>query len=162
MTEALLTEDNVADIIYCARAGDLEDLTALTSELTPEEVPELKDAQNSTPLHMACANGHVACVQLLLSVLLRLGLTNLVNAANDSKNTPLHWAVLNGHLEIVKLLCEAGADPFAKNEAGHDAFYEAELNQKEEIIDFLLLKYSVEPEEDDDEVQDETNGEAPA
>ena len=52
---------------------------------------------------------------------------------------------------MVKALCEHNADPFVKNEAGHDSFYEAELNQKEEIIDYLLVKYEVEPEDDEEE-----------
>lgn len=52
---------------------------------------------------------------------------------------------------MVKALCEHNADPFIKNEGGHDSFYEAELNQKEEIIDYLLVKYEVEPEDDDEE-----------
>lgn len=78
------------------------------------------------------------------------GLSQLVNFANDSKNTPLHWAIVNGHLEVVKQLCDRGADPFLKNEAGHDAFYEAELNEKEKIIDYLLIKYPIEPSTEDD------------
>ncbi len=55
----LLTEENVDDIIYCARAGELEDLTELTKDLVRDEVLELKDALNNTPLHMASANGHL-------------------------------------------------------------------------------------------------------
>lgn len=85
-------------------------------------------------------------------------LSNLVNFVNDSKNTPLQWAILNGHFEVVKLLCENGADPFIKNEAGHDAFYEAELNEKEEIIDYLLIKYPIELNaEDGDEPESNEN-----
>lgn len=57
-SEALLTQENVEDIIYCARAGELEDLIELTKDLTPAEVLEIKDAYQSTPLHMAAANGH--------------------------------------------------------------------------------------------------------
>lgn len=146
-----MTEDNIADIIYSARAGELEDLTALTAELTADETREIKDAHGSTPLHMASANGHTECVTLLLDLLKRLNLAELINTANESQNTPLHWAVLNGHLDIVKLLCEAGAEPFAKNSAGHDCFYVAESNDKEEVIDYLLVKYSVEPEDDEDD-----------
>lgn len=96
----------------------------------------------------------------LLTVLSNLGQVSQVNAVNDSRNTPLHWAVVNGHMNIVKILCEHGADPFIKNEAGHDAFYEAELNQKEEIIDYLLVKYPIEPSnegEGDEEVPSQEN-----
>ena len=70
---------------------------------------------------MACANGHLEIVKLLL-----------VNGAdpnktNQSKNTPLRmyikwfivlldWAALNGRLEVVELLLASKADPNIKNE----------------------------------------------
>lgn len=60
----LLTEENVDDIIYCARAGELEDLTELTQSLVRDEVLELRDALNNTPLHMASANGHLGELKL--------------------------------------------------------------------------------------------------
>lgn len=63
-TEPLLTEDNIADIIFSARAGELEDLVALTKDLTPAEVLEIKDPLKSTPLHMASANGHLRKLEL--------------------------------------------------------------------------------------------------
>jgi ankyrin repeat protein len=45
---------------------------------------------------------------------------------------------LNGHLESVKLLIQAGADVTIINRAGHDAVYEAEINDKNEVVDWLL------------------------
>jgi ankyrin repeat protein len=61
-----------------------------------------------------------------------------VNAVNDAGNTPLHWAALNGHLDCVKLLVQCGADVTIINRAGHDAVFEAEINDKKEVVDWLL------------------------
>jgi ankyrin repeat protein len=61
-----------------------------------------------------------------------------LNAQNRAGNTALHWAALNGHLECVKALLDAGADPTITNAAGHDAVYEAELNEKKEVVEWVL------------------------
>jgi hypothetical protein len=62
----------------------------------------------------------------------------LINSLNDAGNTPLHWAALNGHLESVKLLIQSGADVTIINKAGHDAVFEAEINDKSAVVDWLL------------------------
>lgn len=62
----------------------------------------------------------------------------ILNAQNKSGNTALHWAALNGHLESVKKLLECGADPTITNQKGHDAVYEAELNDKKEVVEWVL------------------------
>ncbi len=63
-----------------------------------------------------------------------------LNLQNASGNTPLHWAALNGHLEAVKALVGAGADVTVINSAGHDAVYEAEMNEKNEVAEWLLTE----------------------
>lgn len=63
---------------------------------------------------------------------------SILNAQNKAGNTPLHWAALNGHLECVKVLLEAGGDPTITNQRGHDAVYEAELNDKKEVVEWVL------------------------
>lgn len=62
----------------------------------------------------------------------------LLNAQNAAGNTALHWACLNGHLEAVKVLLEQGSDPTITNQKGHDAVYEAELNDKREVVEWVL------------------------
>lgn len=57
---------------------------------------------------------------------------------NEAGNTALHWAALNGHLECVKLLVQSGADVTMINRAGHDAVFEAEINDKGSVVDWLL------------------------
>lgn len=39
---------------------------------------------------------------------------------------------------MVKLLLENGADVSILNAVGHDAVYEAEINDKNDVVDFLL------------------------
>lgn len=62
----------------------------------------------------------------------------IVNSQNKAGNTPLHWAALNGHLEAVKVLLEQGSDPTITNQRGHDAVYEAELNDKKDVVEWVL------------------------
>lgn len=77
-------------------------------------------------------------IKLLLSVSGYKPASELINAVNEAGNTPLHWAALNGHLESVKFLIQYGADVTIINQAGHDAVFEAEINDKKDVVDWLL------------------------
>jgi len=63
-----------------------------------------------------------------------------LNAPNKSGNTALHWAALNGHVDILVVLLQHGADPSILNSAGHDALFEAELNEKSKAAEVLLAE----------------------
>jgi hypothetical protein len=65
---------------------------------------------------------------------------SVVNSQNKSGNTPLHWAALNGHLQAITLLLNQGADPSILNAAGHDALFEAELNERQQAVEVLLAE----------------------
>src|SRR2546421_728241 len=140
-----LTPEEVEDLIYWARAGDLDMLQGAMVQAceshasTPAavlagaiDVDQDGMGSQSCLLHWPAANGNVQVVEYLLSLLQNLSNAPssspppLVNHQNASGNTPLHWAALNGHLPCVKALVAAGADASITNEAGHDAVYEAE------------------------------------
>ncbi|KAL4868548.1 ankyrin repeat-containing domain protein [Aspergillus spectabilis] len=149
MAPITLTPDSIDDLIYSARAGDLEalqsDLSALSAQRSvPQSViiasaidaePEEEGGSGSCLLHFPAANGNIEILSHLLTVLLSSSATSqiskediqkVLNHRNHSGNTPLHWAALNTHLECVKALVDAGADVSIKNEAGLDAVFLAE------------------------------------
>ncbi|ODQ66191.1 ankyrin, partial [Nadsonia fulvescens var. elongata DSM 6958] len=144
------TAEEIDDVMYDARAGDLESLKAFLDSRPASCLASIRDEYSlATPLHYAAANGHLDVVKYLLELIKRDPTSNggLLKVTNESGNIALHWAALNGHLAIVTALCEAGSDPFIKNNADHDSYYEAESNEHEEVIDYLLKKFDIEPVE---------------
>jgi ankyrin repeat protein len=161
---AALDEDAVDEILYLARANEAADLASYLSELSAQTkqssaelvVAAIDPYSKNGALHYAAANGHngtessqdifyslllivvIDVIKLLLSTGTDKPAPGLINAVNDAGNTPLHWAALNGHLESVKLLIQSGADITIFNRAGHDAVFEAEINDKNEVVDWLL------------------------
>ena len=60
----------------------------------------------NTAFHMACANGHLKIVQILLSCdgIVHGAPVLDPNIQNETGNTALHYAALNGRKEVVELL----------------------------------------------------------
>ncbi|GMM37979.1 Yar1 protein [Saccharomycopsis crataegensis] len=161
MVQESLTAEEIEYIVEEARYGELESLQQIFQEIDHKLLLNIKDnVTGSTLIHMSAGNGYLEVVKFLLSLcdskIDKEELKNFVNLKNASGNTALHWAALNGHLEIVKVLCdEYEADPFVKNDVGHDAIFEAENNNKEDVEEYFLQKFSFDPEESDgDEDED--------
>ncbi|KAG2522487.1 hypothetical protein BBO99_00005835 [Phytophthora kernoviae] len=128
-----------------ARFGDDDELkTLLQSSEGAEHDALLNFVQPetlNTPLHMACANGHVECVRELI-------LHKARHLPNSSGNYPLHWAVQNKHREIVKLLVDGveDLDVLARNSFGRGCVTEAFQCEDTEIL-AMLLEHSSASEE---------------
>lgn len=88
----------------------------------------------------------------------------ILNLQNLSGNTALHWAALNGHLEAVKILVASGANSSMRNKAGFDAVYEAEINTKGDVVEWLLKEGNLDEEaasnDDDDNGDDHDDHDA--
>lgn len=153
LSDQPLDEEDQASIIIDARSGDLTGLKEIfTQFIHPKLLITCRDpVTNSTPLHMAAANNHTETIRYMFSLIQPPELKAWVNAQNNAGNTALHWATLNGHLTVIKLLCdEYEADPFIKNNFGHDAIYEAENKALGDIETYYLKKYNIEPTQDSD------------
>ncbi|KIW18276.1 hypothetical protein PV08_02564 [Exophiala spinifera] len=152
------TPDELDDLIYFSRVGDLDSLKEVVTNLCAThscppsvivasaiDVDEDGLGSQSSLLHYPAANGNLEIVKYILGLLTpsdalgsSVGATtadksapSLVNHKNVNGNTPLHWAGMNGHLEVVKALVGAGADPGIANAAGRDAVFESEISAKE-------------------------------
>ncbi|TDH69419.1 hypothetical protein CCR75_002858 [Bremia lactucae] len=121
------------ELLKCARFGDIDELKALLESVTSSNLDALVNYVQpetlNTPLHMACANGHITCVHELL----HHGAKHVPNA---NGNLPLHWAVQNKHREIVKVLVDTvtDLDVLARNKFGRGCVTEAFQCEDTEIL----------------------------
>ncbi|WYZ38453.1 hypothetical protein EsH8_III_000367 [Colletotrichum jinshuiense] len=145
-----LSEDEIDDLIYFSRAGELTDLQKSLKSLSEREnvsigevITAAKDEGKSTCLHMAAGNGHLDIVQALISALDARPAEEkkaYIDAANEFGNAGLHWACLGGHLEVVKLLVANGASPAVANDKDQIPLDSALFNGKREVADWFLAQ----------------------
>ncbi|GAO49213.1 ankyrin [Saitoella complicata NRRL Y-17804] len=139
-------EFDTDDFILSARYGDLEEINAYFAQFADRK-EELLKAQDeytgNTALHMAAANGHVDIVNALIQ---EIADKSLLNIQNERGNTPLHWSCLLGHLPVVQVLIKAGADFSSKNDMSRTPIWEAQANDKEEVVDWMLQNTEVKEE----------------
>ncbi|KXJ76195.1 hypothetical protein RP20_CCG010168 [Aedes albopictus] len=87
--------------------------------------PDTKDNAGYTPLHEACAKGHLDICHYLL----QYGASHSEPAPSGMR--PLHEAVENSFIEVVRLLLAFGADPLLATYAGQTPIQLAENNEME-------------------------------
>eukprot|EP00117_Sycon_ciliatum_P028072 scpid18171/ scgid2366/ Transient receptor potential cation channel subfamily A member 1 homolog len=76
-------------------------------------VPDARNDEEKTPLHLAAANGH----PMTCSALCRKN-EALLEDEDESGNKPLHLAATNGHDVVVKVLLDLGAAVDGRNSKG--------------------------------------------
>ncbi|POS72872.1 hypothetical protein DHEL01_v208736 [Diaporthe helianthi] len=145
-----LSEDDIDDIIYFARAGEITDLEETLSSLSTREgvspaeiISAARDEGKSTCLHMATGNGNIEIVKTILSHFTtrpKQEKQALLDAQNEFGNTALHWAALGGHLDLVKLLVAEGASPGIANDKNYVPLDSASFGEKHDVVDFFLAQ----------------------
>ncbi|GMK57098.1 hypothetical protein CspeluHIS016_0309380 [Cutaneotrichosporon spelunceum] len=150
------TPDELEDLVLSARYGDLEDVQAFADTYDWELAAGARDDRGNSALHMACGNGHVDVLKLILAHVPSSALPALLAAKNDAGSPAVHWAVLNNHVACVQALVDAGGIQVLKqtNAAGRDAFAEALFagEGKEEVAGWIE-GYIWKIEGDDNEVR---------
>lgn len=118
-----------------------------------------------TPLQLACHQGHLSCVLLLLSrnadisaadddgdsplhyaafgnqpgvIEALLGKGCQPNSVNNSHCSPLHVAVNKQHGDCVRVLLSAGCDPNLQDSYGDTALHDAIAKHNERIVNLLI------------------------
>ncbi|KUJ10009.1 ankyrin [Mollisia scopiformis] len=85
-------------------------LTAYAKKLLGGTAVDIRDGEDRTPLHWACARGHVSMVSLLLG-------NGATPDPEDCRGVkPIHEAARKNYASIVKALLDAGVDPLSPKE----------------------------------------------
>ncbi|CRG96477.1 methyltransferase, putative [Plasmodium gallinaceum] len=89
-------EEIIEDLIYYVRTNDIEEVKSILENEKIYTI-NIKDENNNTLLHYACANNNV---DMILFLLYECSIN--YNQLNNNGNTPLLWAIQNKHYEAVK------------------------------------------------------------
>jgi hypothetical protein len=111
-----------------------------------------EDANQTTALHLASANGKLNLVRLLLK---HGADVNHRSERLGIVNTPLQIASLTGMVGVVKLLLSHGADPEAQDLLGMTALQQAAFGGRLQVIKVLLEQQNEHLGADDDEEEEE-------
>ena len=96
---------------------------------------EVRDEAGGTPLHDACASGHLAIVHELCLAATKNGtITEYIRMTDEDGEQCLHLAARGEHHEIVSYLLENGADARSMNSQGHTP---ADVCEDESLRDVL-------------------------
>jgi len=111
--------------------------------------PNLKNLNGETPLHIACDQGLIEVVELLITRKADL------NAANEEGRTPVFYAIRSMHkkaLDIVELLLAKGAAARVKDKSGQTPSDLAKSSMRGDIL--AVLKKHAPPTETESASED--------
>ena len=117
--------------------GDIETMKSLikTNKLAFSFDINAKSLDDWTALHLACNEGHIQIVELLLA-------HNKINieAETTMKRRPLHIAAIRGHCEIVMVLMKFGCELSPEDVDLYTPLHYASEHGYESIVRQLLMK----------------------
>ncbi|XP_063783288.1 ankyrin repeat domain-containing protein 26 isoform X2 [Pseudophryne corroboree] len=119
------------DLSKVHRAASSGDVAKLRQLLPKQDINQL-DKENRAPLHLACANGHLDAVKLLVENKAKLNLCD-----NDNRS-PLMKAIQCQHEHCAAILLEHEADPNVADINGNAALHLAALIPSMSIASQLL------------------------
>ncbi|XP_066577228.1 ankyrin repeat and death domain-containing protein 1A-like [Amia ocellicauda] len=147
-------------IHLAARSG----FSSVVYDLLHDVDPDTKNQEGKTALHLAAENGHLWCVEALLSSgcdvhalsssgytalhfatershgeVCRLLLEGGAEVNTSTKVAPLHLAVVNNAPNIVQLFMEAGCDLNTRDRNKQTALHMAAEFRRLEIMEMLLI-----------------------
>lgn len=125
--EVLRTSSLLEDCLrVAAEKGCLEVVQLLLDDAAVNK--DTVNARNQTALHLACAEGHISVVRILLEQ----GAS--VDARDYAERTPLMYAAIWGYREIMELLIQHGADIGAVDKNGDSPMRLAKNDHSRRVI----------------------------
>lgn len=116
------------NIFEAVRFGDIDKVSLFLTDV------KLKDNSGNSLLHLACHNGHLSVVRLLLQS------NVIINSTNEYGNTPLHFASHRGYSDIIDILLTNGANIELKNTYTRTPLDLAENTQVRELLTMAMKK----------------------
>ncbi|MGH9704839.1 MAG: ankyrin repeat domain-containing protein, partial [Candidatus Acidiferrales bacterium] len=123
-----------------ALAGQSKSIDNMISPGPDLSMPNPK-RKNATAAHIGLQCPQREAAEAMAFTLIGNGLNP--NLATTDGDTILHSAARSGHPRVIRLLLQKGADPSARNAAGHSALDLALKAQKREVVDLLRNEGSI-------------------
>eukprot|EP00033_Pygsuia_biforma_P000313 GCRY01000382.1.p1 GENE.GCRY01000382.1~~GCRY01000382.1.p1 ORF type:complete len:339 (-),score=48.49 GCRY01000382.1:425-1441(-) len=101
--------------------------------------PLIKNLTGQIPLHLACENESIECVDVLLNLVSEDTRKQEVSETDHQGKTPLHIAVEHTSLQTVQMLLTVGADVMAYDHEGYIPLHRAVLKENLETITELMM-----------------------
>jgi ankyrin repeat protein len=104
----ILDGEGVSTFIMACKMGDADCITAISNS-SPMSILKTRDGEGTSPLGIVVKRGVPEMVEVMLSVLQRIGATSVHYTCPDKFGyTPLHHAAKGGRVDICEMLLKSG------------------------------------------------------